>query len=133
MNILPYMVYVEDDEEDREIFLEVTSSVGNMPVRFFDSGKELLAFLKGETELPCLVILDVQNPVISGLETYNLLHADEHFKELPVIFFSSSVNIPDKDKYRSDHTQFIEKPSDYKEWISLSVKLKEYCEKVVKY
>ncbi|GAA4322447.1 hypothetical protein [Flaviaesturariibacter amylovorans] len=129
---LRYLAYVEDDEDDRELFAEVAEAA-QLPVRCFPDGRALLEQLALAPDAPpCLILLDMKNPVISGPETYDLLAADNRFSSIPVKFFSTSVDFVDASYGPSAlAVELIPKPDMYSDWVSLVTRLARYCQEPV--
>ncbi|RYY98709.1 MAG: response regulator [Chitinophagaceae bacterium] len=127
-----YMAYVEDDEDDRELFTEVAEAA-QLSVRCFPDGRALLAQLATAPEAPpCLILLDMKNPVISGPETYALLCADERFRSIPVKFFSTSIDFVDTgDGPDASQVELIPKPDVYNDWVGLIARLADLCREPV--
>ena len=44
---------------------------------------------------PDVILMDYQMPAVSGLEAIKQLKSNDHFKFIPVIFFSSVTNLPE--------------------------------------
>lgn len=63
---------------------------------------------------PELVLLDLKLPKISGLEILQQMRADEQFREVPVVIFSSSLDETDREKSLSyGANDFMAKPIDF--------------------
>jgi CheY-like chemotaxis protein len=125
-----YVAYVEDDEDDVELFREVAGTAG-LEVVSFPNGEELLQWLEGATEsLPSLVLLDLQNPVITGPETYARLKADPRFSQLPVKYFSNSAELMDREARMAPEVELITKPDIYSDWIALIDRIQLFCQDV---
>ncbi|RYZ23650.1 MAG: response regulator [Chitinophagaceae bacterium] len=122
-----YLAYVEDDEDDIELFREVAESAG-LEVVSFPNGQELLQSLNDSpASLPCLILLDLQNPVITGPETYARLQADERFSKVPVKYFSNSAELMARESRDTPEIELITKPDIYSEWLTLVERLQSFC------
>ncbi|RYY87591.1 MAG: response regulator [Chitinophagaceae bacterium] len=122
-----YVAYVEDDEEDVELFEEVATAAG-LVVQTFPDGEALLQCLNAEAHLPCLILLDLKNPVRSGPETYACLQADERLRGIPVKYFSSSLELMEREQEHAPDVELITKPDIYSEWIALVKRLAAFCQ-----
>jgi CheY-like chemotaxis protein len=123
-----YVAYVEDDEDDIELFREVAGNAG-LHVISFPNGQDLLESLgKAPDALPCLILLDLQNPVITGPETYARLKADTRFNCIPVKYFSNSTELMARESREAPEVELITKPDIYSEWIALIDRLQLFCE-----
>lgn len=80
----------------------------------FRNGKEALDFLakKNEKDLPLLVLLDINMPVLNGWDFLGQIQQKHFKKRIFVVMVSSSINTADMDKAK-DFPQvidYVEKP-----------------------
>ena len=82
------ILWAEDGLDDQYLIKHALGQLGDVPkVDFVEDGSEALRHLaKGH---PDLVVLDVNMPVLDGLETLRRIRADAKTKELPVVVFST--------------------------------------------
>jgi CheY-like chemotaxis protein len=81
-------VLVVDDERDiRDSLGEFLTDEG-FDVDVAADGAEALSLLGGEP-LPCVVILDLLMPVLSGTELYEKMQRDQRLSAIPVIVSTS--------------------------------------------
>lgn len=56
------------------------------------NGEEALAYLRGTgSEMPCVILMDLNMPKMNGLEFLTVLRADERLKGIPVVVVSTSA------------------------------------------
>lgn len=95
-----YLLYAEDDPDDQQYLLEVMQEIDpTAEVKLFNNGLELIVFLKDlrpEMAYPCCIILDINMPIWDGLRTLKAITADRHYRNIPVIMFSTSVSEADR-------------------------------------
>src|SRR5256885_15922252 len=120
-----YVVYVDDDPDDRSLFKEAFHSIHEYDLVTLVNGFELLLFLKqrSENELPSLIVLDINMPVMNGLESLSLLKSNESFKNVPVVMFATSANPRDIDYCKVLGTDILIKPRKYGEIRNIFLKL----------
>ncbi|HEY2648326.1 MAG TPA: response regulator, partial [Puia sp.] len=85
---------VDDDPDDRELIRNAIFKVDpSYTVAYATNGKEALQYLKraGESDLPCLVILDINMPVMDGKQTLEEIKRNDKWNELPIVVFSTSA------------------------------------------
>ena len=63
--------------------------------------------------LPCLVILDINMPLMDGKETLKEIKKDEILEILPVVFFTTSSNPRDRSFSTEHGVEFVTKPANY--------------------
>lgn len=89
-----YILYADDDSEDQEIIRESLHGIHcDVDLVFVNNGLEALHFLeslKPGINYPCLILLDINMPILNGIETLKILKQDIVLKKIPVIMFSTS-------------------------------------------
>ncbi len=86
------IMLVEDSEGDVYIFKRAIADakILNEVVSFRD-GKEALEFLRDEgSELPGIVFLDINMPMVSGFDVLKALKADSRLEKIPVVMLTIS-------------------------------------------
>ena len=90
----PYVLVVEDDEDNRYALYSAFSSSG-IPVtlKFMDSGELVLKYLQqlSSSFFPSLIILDMNMPGLNGHEVLSLIRKDSQMNSIPILFYSSSM------------------------------------------
>jgi CheY-like chemotaxis protein len=116
------ILLVDDNEGDIMLFLEACEE-GKIPKKIFviKDGKEACDFfdhLKFKSELPDLVMLDINLPRKNGHQILKHLKGIETTKNLPVFMFTTSSSQTDKDEcYKNGVEYFISKPDDANEYM----------------
>jgi len=112
-----FVLCVDDDVDDRLILREAIKDADrSMAVLEAKNGIEALQFLreaKTAGKLPCLVILDINMPLMDGKETLKEIVKDDVLKTLPLVFFSTSSNPRDRSFSAEYGVDFVTKPSKY--------------------
>lgn len=99
--ILPKVVlFIDDDADDRAIFGEATSLIDPSIQRLYASnGLEALQLLQQENAvIPDLIFLDINMPVMNGMECLVELKKMEALHQTPVIICSTSIYTGDQQK-----------------------------------
>ena len=125
------ILYVDDDHDDLLLVSEAFEKhTDDLRVIHAYNGLEALRILgkmKLDNSLPCLIILDINMPVMDGKETLKAIKDAEHFKEIPAVLFSTSTSGPDK-KFAEDlGADFITKPIKYAHLENLVEQFVEKC------
>lgn len=89
------VIVIEDDADDQFLFQQVFSKLGyvNEVIYFFD-GQEALDFLMTTSELPFLILSDINMPKLDGFALREKLHTDAalQVKCIPYLFFSTAAS-----------------------------------------
>jgi CheY-like chemotaxis protein len=122
---------IDDDTDDREMLdLALRDVNPSVEVFFANDGQAGLYFLeqaKAENALPCLVVLDINMPIMDGRKTLELIRQDPALKDLPVIIFTSSQNVHDHMFFIDHANEFITKPMSPSALREIAHHLIEYC------
>jgi two-component system response regulator len=120
------ILLVEDNASDEKLTLQAFKKCGvaNEIVVVRD-GAEALDYLFGAgkhagrdtSDLPAVLLLDLQLPKIDGLEVLRRLRADERTKLLPVVILTASKQEEDVTRgYALGANAYVRKPVDFAEF-----------------
>jgi CheY-like chemotaxis protein len=108
------ILLIDDDMDDTLLFRKVVSDI-NHAIYFLSAqdGKEALEYLQsGQPHLPDLIFLDLNMPRMNGKECLQLLKKDPLLKDIPVIIYTTSSLLKDKQEtIAAGAICFITKPS----------------------
>ncbi len=85
MNLKKKILIVDDDQFMRELLIEKLTGLG---YDVFSVSESILALTTIKENKPDLILLDILLPGLSGLETLNVLRADDESLKIPVILIS---------------------------------------------
>ena len=127
------ILYVEDNEGDILLFTEAIKESGiDHVLNVVRNGYEGIQFLKHDGEyknmiIPNIILLDINMPEMNGLELLDLIKADEKFKQLPVIMFTTSSSQKDiMEAYKKYANSYIVKPYEENELSALIEGIRNY-------
>ena len=103
------VLVVEDDPELRTIYQEVLSD-GGFEVIAARDGVDALEILDGEWT-PCVLLLDLRMPRMSGWELVARLRADDRWDHLPLIIVAAYYRIAEEAERLGAHA-WLQKPID---------------------
>jgi CheY-like chemotaxis protein len=111
---------VDDDSEDRFILNEFFEDMGiDGRVRYFENGEKAIASLhttKDVSDLPRLVVMDLNMPILNGTQTLLMIKRDARLKHIPVIILSTSDNEEEKRKcFSYGAIDYLVKPMTFDE------------------
>ena len=108
----------DDDEDDRLFFIDAFQDLKiSTKVNTVNNGKELLKFLnQTETVLPNIIFLDLNMPILNGIECLKEIKRDKRFKDIAIAIYSTSTSDQDvEDTFVLGANIYIKKPSDFKD------------------
>ncbi|WP_248722631.1 response regulator [Seonamhaeicola sp. ML3] len=122
------ILLVEDDMIELMKFNRVVSSLeAKHNVIEANNGEDALKVLEDKTNLPDIILLDLNMPKINGLEFLQILKSDDVLKYIPAIVLTTSNN--DKDLvecYKIGIAGYVLKPLKYEEYVSKIENLLSY-------
>lgn len=109
------VLFIDDDFEDFEIFCEATQTIGKyIDCIFKQNCSEGLRYLQHASVLPDFIFLDINMPVMDGVECLKQIKLNPKLRRIPVIIFSTAIN-PRIDYQRMGATAVMAKPTTYQE------------------
>ncbi|MBC7949092.1 MAG: response regulator [Chitinophagaceae bacterium] len=126
------ILYVDDDEDDRELLSEAINEINPaVNVVFAVNGIEAMDYLNNTEQtngkFPCLVVLDINMPYLDGRQTFLRIKKDPKFQKLPVIIFTSSKNPNDRALFQDQGVELITKPNDIHYLTSIANHMLSHC------
>jgi len=94
------------------------------------NGREVLDHLNGIDDpalYPCLIILDMNMPVLNGRETLAILKSEEKYNSIPVVVFTTSSSEMDRMFCRRFGVEMYTKPDDFVGHQQTIQKLLKFC------
>lgn len=124
MNNKHPIVIVDDDEDDRFIFREGFLQAGcQKEFLQFSTGVKLMEYLSTtvRSELPSIILLDLNLPGVSGLEILQKIKQTPDWKHIPVIVLTTSSFPNDREAcYMNGASCFISKPDAYEDVLKIA-------------
>jgi CheY-like chemotaxis protein len=132
----PTILWADDDPDELMLMREVLQAMdSDFQIVEASNGKEALAYLeqaKLTGVFPCLIVLDINMPVLSGRDTLVRLKQDREFEAIPIVVFTTSSSPLDKEFCRHYNTEMLTKPITYAALKQAIQKLLQLCEVSVK-
>lgn len=120
---------VDDDEDDKKLFIESAKEVNNsINCITANDGQEALRFLKDEhNPIPDYIFLDLRMPRIGGKQCLEEIIKDKRLCHIPVFIYTTSTDVRDSEALKEmGAVHFISKPADPNDiYYILSVVLNE--------
>ncbi len=128
------ILHVEDEEADLFLLRRAfKKAVIEPPPQAVTDGQAAMDYLSGvgpyadrqQHPLPCLVLLDLKLPGVSGLEVLAWIRRQPNLRRLVVIVFSSSSQPSDlQQAYELGANSFVQKPSGLEPTVEIAKLLK---------
>lgn len=133
------ILLVEDNEGDI-VLTEQALKKAHMATEFnvARDGDQALKYLRktGEfqdAETPDLIFLDINLPGINGMEVLKEIKKDQILKTIPVVMLTTSESGEDIiESYRNYANCYIVKPVDFKKFMDVVQKIKDFWISIVK-
>jgi CheY-like chemotaxis protein len=113
---------VEDDQVDA---MTVRRALKELHVinrlEHVENGEEALAYLcNPASERPCLILLDLNMPVMNGIEFLQAVKAAPELKRIPVVVLTTSDEQKDKvETFDLGVAGYMRKPVDYRQFVEI--------------
>ncbi|RYY89608.1 MAG: response regulator [Chitinophagaceae bacterium] len=130
------VLYADDDADDLQLVQDAFSEYAReVEVVTVTDGGQALKFLNGLNEfdpLPCLIILDVNMPVMDGKQVLRELRALERYTDVPVVLFTTSSLPTDKSFAEKYKAGFITKPLHFRQMEQITDEFISHCAEEVR-
>lgn len=109
------ILLADDDEDDRDIFINVLTEVSDsVHITVARNGQDALDTLSTTNELPDIIFLDLNMPVMGGADCLRMLKANPRLKDIPVFIYSTSSNHEHvEETFTGGASLYIPKPESY--------------------
>lgn len=114
MNLSKNILLIDDDLDDQLFFTDAINGIeGAILHGVANNGKEALDILKNPLRLPDIIFMDINMPVMNGIECLTEIIKSPQIKNIPVIMLSSDTGKTELTRTLGAKA-FIKKPSDSK-------------------
>lgn len=123
------ILIVEDDQVDvltlKRAFRDLAI---NNRMEVMGNGEAALGYLNNhKSKLPGLIILDLNMPVMGGLEFLKEVKKDDSLKAIPIVVLTTSRDDTDKlESFRRGIAGYMVKPVDYNQFLTLVRTIETY-------
>lgn len=123
--------YADDDTDDLELVQDAFARfTNNVEVITAKDGIQALSYLKSlnfQTSMPCLIILDINMPILNGRDVLKRIKEMTHLSTIPVVLFSTSSSPSDKEFARNYEAGFVTKPLDVSQMEMITELFVDHC------
>ncbi len=128
-----YILLVDDDPDDLMLLREAIETLDeNFSVSECKDGRSAINYLKENHSYHsplCLVVLDINMPILDGREVLAIIKSDPALKNLPVVVFTTSTNPADKNYCAQFNVEMLSKPFNLSMLKEVAGKIVAYCKK----
>ena len=125
------VVWADDDLDDLLIMRETLERLGlGHRVVEAHNGQEVLNYLhslNNASSYPCLIILDINMPVLNGRDTLALIRREEKYNDVPVVMFTTSSSNMDRAFCNRFGAKLYTKPSTLAAYEQVIATLLTHC------
>src|ERR1043165_7737719 len=123
MSQKPFILIADDDQEDRYLLHTAFEEIGRSnDIALVENGLQVFHYLDTSLEqsgMPSLIVLDLNMPILNGMETLSRLKAHNLYKNIPVIMYTTSIHEVEKARcLEIGGADFIKKPARFQQTIS---------------
>jgi CheY-like chemotaxis protein len=123
------ILLVEDDQVDTMTVIRALKEihVTNRLVHL-ENGEEAVNYLRDpESEKPCIILLDLNMPVMNGIEFLQVVKRDDHLRRIPVVVLTTSEEQQDKvNSFNMGVAGYMTKPVDYRQFVEVMRSIDAY-------
>ena len=125
------ILYAEDDADDvYMVNLAFAKHKEDIELVHVANGLEAIEYvntLSPASKLPCLIILDINMPIVDGKEALVHIKNKSFLKDVPVVMFTTSNSRHDQEFAKKWGADFLTKPLDYKDLEALAGGFSKKC------
>ncbi|WP_341834580.1 response regulator [Chitinophaga pollutisoli] len=118
---LPNILLIDDDTDDQEIFLSALAFIDNqIRCSLAANGQEGIDHLNVSASLPDIIFLDLNMPVMNGMQFLQELKGSHRAKNVPVVIYSTASDQQTiRQALELGAFQFYTKPEKFSELVSM--------------
>ncbi len=125
---IPIMLVEDDDVDAENVIRAFQKNKITNPLYIVNNGEEALALLNNEAPYedlekhrrPGIILLDINMPLMSGIEFLKVIKADEKFMSIPVIVLTTSKEENDRvESFKLSVAGYVIKPVEFADFIKV--------------
>jgi CheY-like chemotaxis protein len=116
------ILLVEDDQVDVMTVKRALKEIHvTNPVVNPENGEEALKYLRDpDSAKPCIILLDLNMPIMNGIEFLQVIKNDILLKRIPVVVLTTSGEEQDKiNSFNLGVAGYMAKPVDYRQFVEV--------------
>lgn len=125
------ILHVDDDPDDRFLVSDAIHNIDpSLVVLEAENGLKAIEILKKARiigELPSLIIMDFNMPMMNGMDTYKEIRKHPEFSNLPVVLLTTFSSKREDDYWDKENVATFTKPATFNELTTSLKKILSYC------
>lgn len=127
------ILIIDDDLEDQQLMKEAFDALvpSQRKIHFAGDGQVAFEFLSqynDPMDLPCLIVLDLNIPKLTGVDILKMLKSHELLNSIPVIILSSSSSPMDMEMAKKEGAvEYFTKPTSFVGFKEIAERFSSYC------
>lgn len=116
------ILLVEDDQVDVMTVKRALKEIHvTNPLVNLENGEEALKYLRDPQSIkPCIILLDLNMPIMNGIEFLQVAKHDARLKRIPVVVLTTSEEQQDKvNSFDLGVAGYMAKPVDYRQFVEV--------------
>lgn len=123
------ILMVEDDQVDAMTVKRALKELHvTNPLVHRENGEAALTHLRDpDSEKPCIILLDLNMPLMNGIEFLQVIKQDEFLRRIPVVVLTTSEEQQDKvSSFDLGVAGYMAKPVDYRQFVEVMRSINSY-------
>jgi CheY-like chemotaxis protein len=123
------ILLVEDDQVDAMTVKRALKELHvTNPLVHVEHGEAALTYLRdADVDKPCIILLDLNMPVMNGIEFLQVAKHDAELKRIPVVVLTTSEEQQDKvNSFNLGVAGYMAKPVDYRQFVEVMRSIDSY-------
>ena len=118
---------IDDDVDDQELFVSALENIDkSLECKVAVNGHDALGKLNAKLVSPNIIFLDLNMPMMNGIQFLQKIKKEDDYKHIPVIIFTTSSNPRTVSEVKQlGAKELVTKPNSFVELISLLRKVLE--------
>lgn len=123
------ILLVEDDQVDTMTVVRALKEIHvTNPLVHVENGEEAINYLQDpQRDKPCIILLDLNMPIMNGIEFLQVVKNDSQFRRIPVVVLTTSEEQQDKvNSFNLGVAGYMAKPVDYRQFVEVMRSIDAY-------
>jgi CheY-like chemotaxis protein len=123
------ILLVEDDQVDTMTVMRALKEIHvTNPLVHLENGEDAVNYLRdSQKEKPCIILLDLNMPIMNGIEFLQVVKNDSKVRCIPVVVLTTSEEQQDKvSSFNLGVAGYMAKPVDYRQFVEVMRSIDAY-------